>query len=258
MSNVTDLLGIVKQTLTEQTNQANAIAAKIAASKHGQGGLVHELAFEDETVTDKTVLAFREWVNKLDAAREAKVEEVYAYIKANLMSTEAVDVEALTEQYKALKDQIKSGVNYVKVADPNFTEETLADVPELVSLRGGTVSTSGTKGETKRPRIAQIWVNGEPINGKGPKGQTVSNLTTLAQYMAKDSGTKVEVKDLQMNAFAAAGTDDFKTLNGNVFEFSVNAGDKSYSVKVQPAVTNEKVGDKVGVVGAEGEVVAPA
>lgn len=234
MSTQTDLLGMVKIDLSQKIEQANSIAARVAASKAGTGNLVHEIALELPT-DDATITKTREWLDKVDVAREAKMAELYEYVKANAMPSGdgEVDVEALTVEYKALKASISAGQSFVKVSVP---DADLSDLPELKSLRGGTVGKSGAAGDTKRPRIAAIWCDGEAITAKNGKGEDVSNLSVLATYLSKRHDTKVEVKDLQMHTFAAAGTDDLKTLDGKVFTFSVNVGDQSHTIKVQPSI----------------------
>lgn len=236
----TDLFGIVRQTISQQTDQANALVAQINAAKaDNPNGLVHQIVFEDMTVTDTTVLAFREWVEKLDALRLAKVDEISEYAKGNLMpETGDFDADAAAEKYKALRTLIRNGQDFIKGV-PGYDAEAFASVPNLASLRGGTVSSGGTT-DQRRPRVDSIWVDGvlteAKVVAKDKSERMVSNFTIAAAYISKASGSKVEVKDLQASAFAGAGTDDLKSLNGRVFEFSFSSGEKNYAVKVLPTV----------------------
>lgn len=236
----TTMLDMVRQTIAKQTEQANGLVEKISAATSDTGKLVHEIR-TDENVTDETVKAFQDWYDKANAAIEAKVAEIDAYIKANLLPSQNLsetDVEALKEQYRELKSGIKSAMGFVATL-PGYDPEKF-DVPELKNLRGGT--SGGNSGEGgKRPRLAAIWVNDtliEKVTTNPKTGEDVhtSNFTLAAQAISKDSKSKVEVKDLQAAAFEAAKTDDLSTLAGTVFDFVYSSGEKNYKVKVQPAV----------------------
>ena len=242
MSN--DILNMVTATLTSATEQANGVADKILAATTDRTKVVHEIRTNTET-TDETVRKFQQWYEQANAKIEEQVAAIDEYIKANLVQSEDVDVDALKEQYKTLKEQVTAARKFAETV-PGFSADALANVPELKSLRGGT-SGGGTGG--KRPRVERLSFS---QNSEGPwtevdkDGKT--NFTLMAQRLSKEIGSKVEVKDLQAAAFESAGTDDLSSLDGKVFTFahSVGEGDKAktYFVKVQPAVKGDESKDE--------------
>lgn len=224
---------MVVATLSDATNKANAVADKILAATTDRTKRVHELRTE-ENPQDEKIAAFQKWYEAANAKIEEQVAAIDEYIKSELLAeVPEGDVNALREQYKELKTQVTSAVNFAKTV-PGFSEETLKEVPELKSLRGGT-SGGGTGG--KRPRVERISFS---TSAEGPwtevdkDGKT--NFTLLAQRLSKESASKVEVKDLQAAAFDAAGTNDLSSLEGKVFTFAHSVGEKNYFVKVQPQV----------------------
>ena len=233
---MSDILNMVTATLTDATNKANSVADKILAATTDRTKVVHELRTDPNT-DDETIKKFQAWYEQANAKIEEQIAAIDEYIKANKIQSEDVDVDALKEEYKTLKTQVTSAINFAKTV-PGFSEDALKDVPELKSLRGGT-SGGGTGG--KRPRVERLSFS---TNAAGPwtevdkDGKT--NFTLLAQRLSKEVGSKVVVKDLQSAAFESAGTDDLSSLDGKVFTFahSVGEGDKAknYFVKVQPAV----------------------
>jgi hypothetical protein len=243
---MSEILDMVVATLTDATAKANKVADEILAATTDRTKMVHEIRTAEDT-DDEKIKAFQQWYEAANAKIEEQVAAIDEYIKAEKLGT-SLDEAALNakrEEYKGLKTQVTSAVNFAKTV-PGFTEETLKAVPELKSLRGGT-SGGGTGG--KRPRVERISFAASadgPWTEVDKDGKT--NFTLLAQRLSKDSGTKVEVKDLQAAAFEAAGTDDLSSLEGKVFTFShsVGTGDKAKNVfvKVQPAVKGDESEDK--------------
>lgn len=243
---MSEILTMVVATLTDATQKANKVAEEILAATTDRTKMVHEIRTAENS-DDEKIAAFQKWYEAANAKIEEQVAAIDEYIKSEKLgaSLDETALNAKREQYKELKTQVTSAVNFAKTV-PGFTEETLKEVPELKSLRGGT-SGGGTGG--KRPRVERISFS---QNSEGPwtevdkDGKT--NFTLLAQRLSKDVGSKVEVKDLQAAAFEAAGTDDLSSLDGKVFTFahSVGEGDKAknYFVKVQPAVKSDEAKDE--------------
>lgn len=243
-----DLVTAVTSTLVTLVTEANEAAKKHSAATVDTKSLIHEILFDNET-TDETILKFRAWHEQANAAILAEESKAAEYAQGTMPKGEEVDTEALKASYTEKKSQVTAAIKLLKTL-PGFTEEWLKDVPELKTLRGGTAGTgSGTGG--KRPRIANLWIGDAAgnnfqrvyeVKGEGDKATEVSNFTLLAKFLsAKErANTKVEVKDIQAAAFAAAGTDDLKSLDGKVFEFSFSAGkageEKNYMVRVAPSV----------------------
>lgn len=248
---MSDMITLVKATLTEATNNANALADKIGAATTDRSKRVHEI-LSDSTTEDENVKKFQEWEEKLLASLEEQREKVAAYVTEKyLTEVSEEEVTALKEQYKAAKEQVVTARKFAATI-PGFTDETLKDVPELKNLRGGSTG-SGSGG--KRTRVERIGISTD--DGKtytdihetvkdAKTGEDVdkANFTIAAKWLSKDAKSKVEVKDLQAAAFEAAKTDDLSSLNGKIFDFAYSVGDKRYFVKVQPAVKGSESEDE--------------
>lgn len=239
---MSEILDMVVATLSDATTKANTVADKILAATTDRTKMVHEIRTAENT-DDEKIKAYQAWFEAAQAKIEEQTAAIDEYIKTEKLgdTLDEAALNALREQYKELKTQVTSAVNFAKTV-PGFSEETLAKVPDLKSLRGGT-SGGGTGG--KRPRVERISFSASadgPWTEVEKEGKT--NFTLLAQRLSKDSGTKVEVKDLQAAAFESAGTDDLSSLDGKVFTFahSVGEGEKAKSVwvKVQPAVKSDE------------------
>ncbi len=236
-----DMRTMIVSSITALTEEANSQATKIGAATTDRTKMVHDV-LTDESVSDETVKKFQNWKEALLAKLEEEEAKAREYVAANLLpSSEEIDVEAAKTSYKELADKVKTARKFYLTTLPGATEDDLKDVPALKTLRGGTAG-NGTGG--KRPRVQRIafranttdnWteVSKQAKNAKD-EDVTVTNFTVLAQALAKEYKTKVEVKDLQANAFEAAGTDDLNSLDGKVFEFAVTVGDKNIFVQVQP------------------------
>ena len=246
-----DLKAVLISTIAEDVEQANALAARIGAATTDRTRLVHDILnpAEGEEVSDETVAKFIAWREQALAKIEEQENAVREYVTANLLPDAAeVDVDALKTEYKSAADKVKTARKFFLTNIPGATEDDLKDVPALKTLRGGTAGGGGTGG--KRPRVQSIAYR---LNASDPwtevsdtredkEGNTVSftNFTVLAQTLKSVTGTKVEVKDLQASAFAAAGTDDLNSLDGKVFEFVQTVGEANVFVKVQPKATDDE------------------
>lgn len=245
---MSDLKNLILATLTSQTEEANALATRIAAATTDRTKMVHEI-LTDENATDDYVVTYQQWEEKA----LAKIEEERAKVVAKITAEKFADVdeatvEALKTEYKGKVDAVKAARKYAEVAIPDLTEEDLKAVPDLKTLRGGTAGKGGTGG--KRPRVNAIsfrdsasgpWTEAsvERDDAKNPGAKVkVTNFTVLSGALKDAYGAKVEVKDLQAAAFEAAGTDDLNTLDGKVFDFAISVGEgdnaKNVYVKVQP------------------------
>lgn len=173
------------------------------------------------TSTDERIVAFREWKDKADKAILARESEIDAIIKAEMVSAEPVDVDKVKAAHKELVKKAKDLATVLR----NFAgEAAVHKLPALKSISGRAVSTSSGSGG-KRPRLQSVTVDGEKVfatvdNKDGTKTE-VASFTVLAAYINKDNKgcIKVEPKDLQEAAFAAAKTDDLSTLAGQPVSF---------------------------------------
>jgi len=227
------LLGLMRQ----QVEQANVHADRCAAQNVGK--MVHDLRNDPET-DNAEIKAYQEWLEKANAAIEAKTAEIDAKIKASL-PTGDVDLEAEKAAYNGLKTSISGGKDVLRQLGVAIPE----DFPVLKNLRGGSTGAGGSTGP--KPRVGLITIDGKPsqvekkVSVKGvDTGETrmVSNFTTAAADLSKISGGKVSTKDLQSATFEAAGTNDLKSLKpGTEISFSFSAGkdvetSKNYAITV--------------------------
>ena len=235
-------IDVTVQQVVPLIETANETATRVQNADN-VSALVHEVRDKVET-QDANILAYREW---LDAAnneilnRQKQVEEYI--IENNLVDTEPVDVDAETTKYKTIADQVKA---FRKVLEQiPGGKEAAESLPTMISLSG-----RGGGGATgPRPRIQNIQVDGEDVfrnvKQKYETYKRESNFTTLSLFLKKTfKGSDVQVKELQEAAFAAAGTNDFNSLNGKPFSFAftVNYGteaepqSKNIMVEVTPSV----------------------
>lgn len=211
--------------------QANDLFVKVQSAEN-VNATVAEIR---NTSDDERIVAFREWKEKADAAILAKETEIDALIKAEMISQEPIDLEAVKAAHKELVGKAKA----LRTVLTQFAgEAAIHNLPDLKSLSGRAVSAGqGTGG--KRPRLQSVTVNGTPVfsektNDDGTKTQ-VASFTVLAAYLSKDAKVKVEPKQLQEAAFAAAKTDDLSTLAGTPVSFSVTVGEGD-NLKTYPEI----------------------
>lgn len=244
-----DILTMVVKTYRDAVEAANALADRIAAASKDVKARVHEIR-NDPNTTDPEVKEFQEWYEKANAAIEKRVAEIDAKITAKLSNTETEDVDSLKTQYGENKTNATTARKFLDTlpgVSAEDKEAALKDVPDLKSLRGGS---SGAGGGGKRPRLERVSYsadNGETYsevweeieNPKTKEKENKVNFTIVARKLAKEFGSKVEVKELQSAAFAAAETDDLSTLNGKPFDFAYSVGDKNVFLRVQPRDNSE-------------------
>ena len=213
---------------------ANAVADKVVNAGNA-AALVAEVR---NTSDDAQIVAFRVWLDKANNAILAKELEIDKYIvDAGMVSTEPVDVEAETANFKTLDAQIKGIVGALKSIPGG--DAVVTDLPERKTLPGSRKSSTGAGTGVKRPRISHITCDGVDVfktTGEGADAKTQANLTVLAAHLTAETKTKVEVSDLQTALFAAAGTDDLSSLNGKPVEFVVNVGERNFSIVATPTV----------------------
>jgi hypothetical protein len=238
----------LKTQIANLTASANETGTRIANAGN-EAVLVQEVR---ENSDDPKLVELRAWRDAALAEIAKKEEQADRYIrKAGMVNLEPVDVDAETLKYKELATAVKD-LRKAVVSLPGVTDEVLADSPALVPLPGQRGPRQGSGTGTSRPRIAQVFVNGEEIyQTKKVKQQQadgsvievdekVANFTVLAAQISKLADVKVDVKDLHEAAFSAAKTRDLSSLNGTPVEFSFNAGkdgaQKEYFVKLIPSV----------------------
>ena len=241
---MSDLTTMIVSSITDLTTQANELAGKISAATTDRTKLVHDYLNPEEGAepADDKIAQFIQMREQVLARLEDEENKAREYVTATYLGDiDESAVDAQKAEYKELADKVKTSRKFFLTTIPGATEDDLKDVPALKTLRGGTAS--GGSG-SKRPRLNRVayrtstsepWteVSKQTKNAKD-EDVTVTNFTVLATELKAKFGTKVEVKDLQSNAFEAAGTDDLSSLEGKVFEFAVTVGEQNVFVQVQP------------------------
>lgn len=234
----TDVFTAIRGMLVDLTTQANGIAEQVQKSRVNVNKVVHELV-KDEDTTDAKVKAYQERMAKANEQIEKWTAEIVEYAKAELVSASAMsdeEFEAAKASYSDLKKSVKSTLSLAANL-PGYSAETFADVPALQTLSGGTAGAGATG--TKRPRLAEITVDGVPaftVKNEGKDDESKAHtFTAAAAVISKASGVKVQPSDLSAAAFAAAGTDDLSSVHA--VEFNYSAGDKDYSIVAIPAAS---------------------
>jgi hypothetical protein len=235
--------------LTEQINSANSVADRVINAEN-QNKLIHEVRETNEDIPE--IVEFREWVNKAQLAIEKRTAAIdQLIVERGLVDTAPVDVPAETENYKTVAAQVKAMLSTLKMLPGG--EDAAKNLPELKSLPGVRKS-SGTSGGgtgTRRPRLSAITVDYQDGNGpvdvfetkvdeQTKESHNVANLTVLSKVLSSKFKTKIEVKGLQDELFAAAKTDDLSSLDGKPVEFPVTIpgeGDTSTIVLVTATPT---------------------
>lgn len=218
--------------LQTQTNAASALAEKVIHADN-TAKILHEIRDERETA-DENILKFREFKAQICERLLAAESQIEDYIvKAGLIDTTPVDIEAATAEYKALVAQIKS-MKDVVVSLAGNAEIALPPVPTpMPGVRKGASSASQGGTAVRRPRFSTIKVDGVDIfEMKGDK--RVSTASVVAAHLTKELKVTVDGAKLREAIFAAAGTNDLASLNGKPIEFvfNVEVGEESKNLNI--------------------------
>lgn len=227
-SSLNDLARLVLGTLTEQIADYNSRSARLESVTGDKSKATHDLR---ESSDDAEVAKFRAWLEKSDAAREAAVAKIDAYIAGNLLATDmsADDVAAETESLKSLKSEIKSGESY-------FLTNTVAKdlenanllVPKIAGARKSVSKGTGTGGS--KPRVSAIYLNGSLVShenvAKDGTKTVKSTFTDLVKALSETHKVKVETSDIHAAYLAEAGTTDWNVAPDSV-EFVYHVTNKA-------------------------------
>lgn len=248
MSN-SEVFGAIREMLSGQIDEANAIADEVKKSRVDVNKLTHEMR-DDVNTTDEVIKAFQAKIAKLDETREKLIASVTEHIKANLPKSEMTDevFKVKSERYAEIRKAIKSTKTLAGNL-PGYSEDVFKDMPELKTLTG---ATAGTGTGVKRPRLSYLSMNGEEVfvmkDGKdeaGNKTEVKSYTFTLAAEKINSAvkGAKVKPSDLSAAAFEAAGSEDLS--NGVEFNYSVtvNGTTNEYAFRVSQAATADNAGE---------------
>lgn len=224
------LVSAARAEYSATAKEANALFSKVQAHEN-VAATIAEVRKESD---DEIVVKFREWLEKANnaiIAEEAKIDE---YIKSNLIPKgEDFDVDAVKAAHKELVKKVR-GLRDVLVMVGGGENATLS-LPGVKSISGRAVSGGGTG--IRRHRLDNVTVDGKDVYAvkRDKEAGTEEHIASFGALHAflnkhpevKGTGTSVELTDLHNAAYKAAGTDDFASLNGKPFKFSVTASGKN-------------------------------
>lgn len=230
-------VAILNQLITEAND-----AARVVKSAANQKAVIADVI---ETSDDEQVAAYRENVEKAEAALLKWEEQITEYVKANLLPKgEENNVEAATATYKEKAAAIKGFVGTMKTL--NGGEEALKDLPQLSSLGRG----SGSQTGVKRPRISELYIKpataaateynevfAEQKNPKTQEIRRVSNFSVLAQKLkGAPYNLNLTARDILEHAEGVAGpAESWADRDGNPFTFVISPENGEHvEVKVVP------------------------
>lgn len=197
--NATDAL---LEIVSENVDKANAIALEAKSALGNTAKQIKDFR-EDSETTDTTIKAFQTNQAKILAKLEELTVKVNDYIKSELLGSVSwtdEQTEAKRKEHKAYKSAAMEA--YKAVANMNkILSLPEPEMPEILTFSGST-SKSGTGTGTRRLRFDRVEVNGE----------TVKNLSAVAQKIKSASGQSVTAKELQEAVFKAANSEDMDVI----------------------------------------------
>lgn len=218
-----DLGEVAKILLAEveqETTKYNALAGQIEAATGDQGKAVHNLR---ETSEDPEVLKFRDFVEALDAKREAAVQKIHAYIEKNLLQSSSMTPEEVEEAKTSLKAQRKE-INELRGLFLSRAKIEGAD-SLLPEIKGARKSAAAPGSGAPKPRVASITVDGEEMSHEttNKDGETVvkSTFTDAVKFLSDKHKVKVQTSDLHAGYFENGGPDSATPV-----EYVVSVTDK--------------------------------
>lgn len=228
------------ETLKTIAVEANELSSKIRSASTSDKDAVEEVL---NTSTDPTVAKWRDSHAKVlaqIAEAEAKLKERREAIVAHartILPNADFDVEESKKEFlqkRAEATALKNALLTMLKGDKDAFQAKVDEfgITEVLGIRANSTRVGATG--VRRPRLAEAYIGDKRIqNGEGKV-----SFSTLVKEIP---GGKVQA--LKDAAFAAAGTDDFSTIPGQVIEFVYTVKDNSYSVTV---VTQDKSDESEG------------
>lgn len=226
--------------------EANKIASRVAAANEKQSGkLIHEAI---KTSEDPKVVKFREFEEATLAKVEAARKQVEEYVKATQVPAgETIsdeELETLKAQHKDMRAKVKAATDLAKM-QPDYTEEWLKSLPEMLTFRGNTGKASGSQTGVARPRLSGVKIDGVDFvsTKKDKDGNVVPSVTftaVAAEIVKREKAAGA--KDCALTAadlFAAAEATNSDWRNAASVEFSYAGKTANYMLTVFPQQASE-------------------
>ena len=220
---------------------ANTIAYRVSAANEKQSGkLIHEAI---KTSDDPKVVKFREFEEAALAKVEAARKQVEEYVKATLVPAgETIsdeELETLKAQHKDMRAKVKAATELAKM-QPDYTEEWLKSLPEMLTFRGNTGKASGSQTGVARPRLSGVKIDGVDFvsTKKDKDGNVVPSVTftaVAAEIVKREKSAGA--KDCALTAadlFAAAEATNSDWRNSASVEFVYAGKTANYMLTVFP------------------------
>lgn len=226
--------------------EANKIATRVSAANEKQSGkLIHETI---KTSDDPKVVKFREFEEAALAKVEAARKQVEEYVKATLIPTgetiSETELETLKSQHKDMRAKVKAATELAKM-QPDYTEEWLKSLPEMLTFRGNTGKSNGSQTGVARPRLSGVKIDGVDFvsTKKDKDGNIVPSVTftAVAAEIVKRERAAGN-KDCALTAadlFAAAEATDSNWRSASSVEFVYAGKTANYMLTVFPQQVSE-------------------
>lgn len=240
------LLAPLAEAISTIAAEANKIASRVAAANEKQSGkLIHETI---KTSNDPKVVKFREFEEAALAKVEAARKQVEEYVKATLVPTgetiSDAELETLKSQHKDMRAKVKAATDLAKM-QPDYTEEWLKSLPEMLTFRGNTGKASGSQTGIARPRLSGVKIDGVDFvsTKKDKDGNIVPSVTftAVAAELVKRERAAGN-KDCALTAadlFAAAEATNSDWRNASSVEFVYAGKTANYMLTVFPQQASE-------------------
>ncbi len=221
--------------------EANKIATRVSAANEKQSGkLIHETI---KTSDDPKVVKFREFEDAALAKVEAARKQVEEYVKATLIPTgetiSETELETLKSQHKDMRAKVKAATELAKM-QPDYTEEWLKSLPEMLTFRGNTGKSNGSQTGIARPRLSGVKIDGVDFvsTKKDKDGNVVPSVTftaVAAEIVKREKAAGA--KDCTLTAadlFAAAEATNSDWRSASSVEFAYAGKTANYMLTVFP------------------------
>ena len=217
-----DFLNSLVSVVAEKVSAANAIAEQVGAASVNVNKSIKEWR---ENSTDPEAVAYRERYEKMQEVILREREKIDALAKEKIGVSTLTDDEltAKREEHKTLHKAAKDALATAQATAEMLGLTLPAEMPELLTFKGGKSSGGGTGTGGRRLRFASVTINGEEVK----------SLSKAALKIKSETGVDTRATDLQSAVFEEAGTDDMSKITDVNFLYSATDKDgKTHSFDI--------------------------